>query len=221
MMEENPNYTKDTETALDRIRASFFDESDTPDLGLSEAELAQKGELVTAHANRTQGKSLEQTVKLLIARYGLSRSTAYQRCRDAAVLFADVTRTHKEGERQIVYEMAQKVYRNAAKLGDTKGMNGAIANMIKLKGLDKDDTTALTPEILGSKNYYLTVHVGEGNGQQKTIDLGKLESLDAGTYAEVLQAVEQSDLPLSGMQKLLLEAKEKGEEEDEDESTAG
>lgn len=220
-MEENPNYTKETETALDRIRASFFDESEEPDARLSEAELEQKGQLVCAHANRTQGKSLEKTVKLLISRYGIARTTAYRRCRDASVLFADVTRTHKEGERQIVYEMAQRAYRDAAKLGDPKGMNGAIANMIKLKGLDKDDTTALTPEVLGSKNYYLTVHVGEGGGKQKTIDLGKLESLDAGTYAEVLQAVEQSDLPLSGMQKLLLEAKEKGEEEDDDESTAG
>lgn len=221
MMEENPNYNQDTETPLDRIRESFFDEGDTPDARLSEAELCQKGELVTAHANRTQGKSLEQTVKLLIARYGLSRATAYRRCRDAAVLFADVTRTHKEGERQVVYEMAQKVYRNAAKLGDTKGMNGAIANMIKLKGLDKDDTTALTPEILGSKNYYLTVQVGEGKGKQKMIDLGKLESIDPDTYAEVLEAVEQSDLPLSGMERLLLEAKQKGGDEDENESTAG
>ena len=221
MMEENPNYNENTETALDRIRASFFDEGDAPDAGLSEAELAQKAELVCAHANRTEGKSLEKTVKLLIARYGMSRATAYRRCRDASVLFADVTRTHKEGERQIVYEMAQRAYRDAAKLGDAKGMNGAIANMIKLKGLDKDDTTALTPEILGSKNYYLTVQVGEGKGAQKTIDLGKLESIDAGTYTEVLEAVEQSDLSLVGMQQLLLEAKEKGEEDDEDERAEG
>lgn len=221
MMEENPNYTKDTETPLDRIRASFFDESDEPDARLSDAELDQKGQLVCAHANRTEGKSLEKTVKLLISRYGVSRATAYRRCRDASVLFADVTRTHKEGERQIVYEMAQRAYRDAAKLGDAKGMNGAIANMIKLKGLDKDDTTALTPEILGSKNYYLTVQVGAGKGSQKTIDLGKLEDIDAGTYAHVLEAVEQSDLPLAGMQRLLLEAKEKGEEDDEDDSTAG
>lgn len=219
MMEENPNYNESTETALDRIRASFFDESDEADARLSEAELAQKAELVCAHANRTEGKSLEKTVKLLIARYGMSRATAYRRCRDASVLFADVTRTHKEGERQIVYEMAQRAYRDAAKLGDAKGMNGAIANMIKLKGLDKEDSSALTPEVLGSKNYYLTLNIGEGKGKPKNIDLGALEKLDAGTYAELVEAVESTDLPLLGMKKLLLEAKEKGGEEDGDEST--
>lgn len=217
---ENPNYTPETETALDRIRASFFSEQEDPDAGLSLAELEQKGQLVCAHANRTQGKSLEKTVKLLCGRYGISRATAYRRCRDSTVLFADVTRTHKEGERQIQYEMAMKAWQTAYKLGDAKGMNGAQANMIKIKGLDKEDTTALTPELLGDKNYYL--QVGQGGGKaQKVIDLGKLETLDAGTYAEVVEAVEASDLPLAGMQRLLLEAKEEGESDDEDDSTAG
>ena len=214
---ENPNYTPETETPLDRIRASFFSEEEDPDARLSQAELDHKGQLVCAHANRTQGKSLEKTVKLLIARYGVSRATAYRRCRDSTVLFADVTRTHKEGERQIQYEMAMKAWQTAYKLGDAKGMNGAQANMIKIKGLDKEDTSALTPELLGDKNYYL--QVGQGGG--KVIDLGKLETLDAGTYAEVVEAVEDSDLPLAGMQRLLLEAKEEGESDDEDDSTAG
>lgn len=216
---ENPNYTPETETSLDRIRASFFSESDEPDAGLSEAELEQKGQLVCAHANRTEGKSLEKTVKLLIGRYGIARATAYRRCRDASLLFADVTRTNKEGERQIVYEMAQRAYRDAAKLGDAKGMNGAIANMIKLKGLDKEDSSALTPEILGAKTYYLQVGTGGEKGKLKTIDLGNLEGIDEGTYAMVVDAVEASDLPLAGMKKLLLEAKEAGE--DEDDSAAG
>lgn len=221
MMEENPNYNEYTETTLDRIRASFFDEGDTPDAGLSEAELAQKAELVCAHANRTEGKSLEKTVKLLIARYGMSRATAYRRCRDASTLFADVTRTHKEGERHIQYEMAMKAYRLAMKNGDAKGANGAQANMIKLKALDKEDSAALTPDVLGNKTYYLTMQVGEGKGKPKNIDLGNLEGIDEGTYAELVEAVESTDLPLMGMKKLLIEAKEKSGEEHDDESTSG
>jgi len=213
-METNPNYTPETETPLDRIRASFFSEEEEPDSHLSQAELDQKGQMVCAHANRTEGKSLEKTVKLLIARYGISRATAYRRCRDSSTLFADVTRTHKEGERQIVYEMAQRAYRDAAKLGDPKGMNGAISNMIKLKRLDKEDSAALTPDMLGDKSYFL--QVGQGGGQgQKVIDLGKLEHLDEGTYAEVVEAVESSDLPLEGMRKLLLEAREEGEQDED------
>ena len=225
-MEENPNYNPGTETALDRIRASFFDESDEPDYALSNADLDHKGQLVAAHANLTQGKSLEQTVKLLVARYDISRATAYRRCRDATTLFADVTRTHKEGVKHILYEMSMKAYRLAAKSADkmgnpdVKGMNGAIKNMILLKGLHKDDATALTPEMLGNKTYMLQVSIGVGDGKPKTIDLGALEQLDPDTYAEVVQAVERADLPLAGMKQLLLEAQEAGEE-DEDDSPAG
>jgi hypothetical protein len=223
VMEENPNYDDRTETALDRIRASFFDECDEPDEKLSAAEYEQKLQLVAAHAYLTEGRSLEATVKMLVGRYHISRATGYRRCRDATTLFADVTRVHKEGVKHILYEMSMKAYRLAMKSADkfgnpdVKGMNGAIKNMILLKGLDKEDSAAMTPELLGNKTYMLQVTVGGSDGKQKTIDLGNLEAIDEGTYAEVVQAVEKSDLSLEGMQKLLAEAQEVGEEaSDED-----
>jgi hypothetical protein len=213
VMEENPNYDDRTETALDRIRASFFDECDEPDEKLSAAEYEQKLQLVAAHAYLTEGRSLEATVKMLVGRYHISRATGYRRCRDATTLFADVTRVHKEGVK--AYRLAMK---SADKFGnpDVKGMNGAIKNMILLKGLDKEDSAAMTPELLGNKTYMLQVTVGGSDGKQKTIDLGNLEAIDEGTYAEVVQAVEKSDLSLEGMQKLLAEAQEAGEEEEDE-----
>ncbi|WP_210519909.1 hypothetical protein [Hymenobacter terricola] len=221
-MEENPNYDAGTETALDRIRASFFDESDEPDEKLSAAEFDQKCQLVFAHANLTEGKSLEKTVKLLVARYHISRATGYRRCRDATTVFADVTRTHKEGIKHILYEMSMNVYRRALKAQDKfgnpdlKAANGAIKNMALLKGLDKDDSNALTPEMLGQKNYYLTMNIGGGTGAPKAIDMTNPDRLDADTYARVMEAVEGSDFSLVDMQLLLTEATEVGEEEGDD-----
>jgi hypothetical protein len=221
-MEENPNYDAGTETALDRIRASFFDESDEPDEKLSQAEFDQKCQLVFAHANLTEGKSLEKVVKLLVARYAISRATGYRRCRDATTLFADVTRTHKDGLKHILYEMSMNVYRRALKAldkfgnPDLKAANGAIKNMALLKGLDKDDSNALTPDMLGQKNYYLTMHIGGGTGAPKRIDMTNPERLDADTYARVMEAVEGSDFGLADMQRLLAQASDPGEEEGDD-----
>jgi hypothetical protein len=221
-MEENPNYDASTETALDRIRASFFDESEEPDEKLSEAEFDQKCQLVFAHANLIEGKALEKVVKLLVARYHISRATGYRRCRDATTLFADVTRTHKEGVKHILYEMSLDVYRRALKSQDKfgnpdlKAANGAIKNMALLKGLDKDDSNALTPEMLGQKNYYLTMNIGGGTGAPKVIDMTNPEKMDADTYARVMEAVEGSDFSVASMQLLLTEATEVGEEEGDD-----
>ncbi|MDO7876001.1 hypothetical protein Q5H93_14755 [Hymenobacter sp. ASUV-10] len=222
-MEENPNYNKSTETALDRIRASFFD--DEEDSGLSTSDLEQKGQLVATHAWLTQGKSVEKTVVLLCARYTIGRATAYRRIRDTTALFGEVTRTHKEGVKHILYEMAMGVFRKAMKAQDKfgnpdlKAANAAIKNMAILKGLDKEDSTALTPEVLGNKTYVLQISLNGADGKPKTVQLDKLDDMDAATYAELVETVERSDVSLDGMRHLLLEAQEAEENDDDDEST--
>ena len=223
----NPNYNSSTATPFDLIRASYLDEAAAP---LSPELKLRREHIETAHSLLVNFHSLENAAKTVGERYGLSRATAYRRCQEAIRLFGDVTRSYKDGIRHLLYEYSMKVLalalgrKNEYKLPDPdlKAANAAIKNMAVLKGLDKDDSSAMTPELLGNKNYFLTVNVGGGSGPAKVIDLGNLERLDAGTYAEVVQAVEGADLSLEGMQKLLLEAKEKGEEdEDEDDSTAG
>ncbi|GAB3743073.1 hypothetical protein GCM10027594_22370 [Hymenobacter agri] len=217
-MMENPNYTTGTETSLDRIRASFFEDEEED--RLSPAELEQKGQLVATHAWLTQGKSPEKTVGLLCGRYGIARATAYRRIRDSTALFGEVTRTHKDGIKHILYEMSMLVFRKALKAQDKfgnpdlKSANAAIKNMAALKGLDKEDSSALTPEVLGNRSFYLTIHMG-GASAEKTIDLGNLDKIEPETYAEVVRAVEASDLSLEGMEKLLGEAREANEEEDD------
>jgi L-lactate utilization protein LutB len=139
-------------------------------------------------------------------------------------LFGDVTRSYKDGIRHILYEFAMKVFQLAAGRKnefkqpdpDLKAMNVAIKNMAMLKGLDKEDSSALTPELLGDKHYYLTINMGVSGGESKTLDLGNLNKIDPETYARAVEAVEQSDLSLEGMEKLLGEAREPDEEEEED-----
>ena len=223
----NPNYSASTETALDRIKAAYLDES--AEARLSADERARKEQLEAAHGLLVNYHSLEQAVPLLMGRYGLSRATGYRRCTEAMRLFGDVTRSYKDGIRHILYEFAMKVFQLAAGRKnefkqpdpDLKAMNTAIKNMAMLKGLDKQDSSALTPEVLGSKHYYLTVNIGGPANAQKTIDLGNLEKIEPDTYAEIVRAVEQSDLSLEAMEKLLGEAQEPDEEEEDDESPLG
>jgi hypothetical protein len=223
----NPNYTPSTETALDRIKAAFVTEG--AEEKLSPEEKVRKEQLEAAHGLLVNYHSLEQAVPLLMGRYGISKATAYRRCNEAIRLFGDVTRSYKDGIRHILYEFAMKVFQLAAGRKnefkqadpDLKAMNTAIKNMAMLKGLDKEDSSALTPEVLGSKHYYLTVNIGGPTNAQETIDLGDLDKIEPGTYARIVEAVEKSDLSLEGMEKLLGEAQEPDEEEEDDESPLG
>jgi asparagine N-glycosylation enzyme membrane subunit Stt3 len=211
----NPNYSASTETTLDRIRASYLNEG--AESRLSEEDKLRKEQLEAAHGLLVNYHSLEQAVPLLVGRFGISRATAYRRCTEAIRLFGDVTRCYKDGIRHILYEFAMKVFQLAAsaKPPDLKAMNASIKNMAVLKGLDKDDGSALTPEVLANRTYVLNITLNGKDGQAKSIDLGNLNKIDAETYAQVVEAVEQSDVSLEEMRGLLLESTEEGEEDDD------
>lgn len=225
LLPTNPNYSASTETVLDRIKAAFINEG--AEEKLTADEKARKEQLESAHGLLVNYHSLEQAVPLLMGRFGLSRATAYRRCNEAIRLFGDVTRSYKDGIRHILYEFAMKVFQLAAGRKnefkqpdpDLKAMNTAIKNMAMLKGLDKEDSSALTPEVLGSKSYYLTVNIGLAGNESKTIELGSLDKIEPETYAQLVAAVEQSDLSLEGMEKLLGEAQEAEEEEENDDES--
>ena len=211
-----PNYSSATETALDRIRASYLHEG--AEERLTPDDQKRKEHLEAAHGLLVNYHSLEQAVPLLVNRYDISRATAYRRCTEAIRLFGDVTRSYKDGIRHILYEFAMRVFQLAAsaKPADLKAMNASIKNMAILKGLDKDDSNALSPEVLANRTYVLTMVVQGADGSEKSIPLGNnLNKLDADTYAQLVDAVEKSDPTLAQMEQLLRKAEEPSGEEDE------
>jgi hypothetical protein len=217
----NNNYTGTTETAFDRIRASYLNEG--AETRLSPADVQRRTELEAAHALLVQYHSLEQAAKITGERWGLSRATAYRRCTEAMRLFGDVTRAYKDGVRHILYEMSMRVFQLAAgrkneyKLADPdlKAMNAAIKNMAVLKGLDKEDTNALSPEVLANKTYVVNITIEGKNGLPQTVALNALDKIEPETYAQLLEAVENSDLSLEQMRGLLdkMEEVEDGDDE--------
>lgn len=214
----NPNYTGATETTFDRIRASYLQEGSEE--RLTKADRQRRDELEGAHALLTQYHSLEQAAKITGERWQLSRATAYRRCTEAIRLFGDVTRAYKDGIRHILYEMSMRVFQLAAGRKnefkqadpDLKAMNASIKNMAMLKGLDKEDTNALTPDMLAHKTYVVNISIQGRDGQPQTVALNSLDSIDTATYAQLVEAVENTDLSLEQMRGLL--DKTEGEEED-------
>lgn len=84
--------------------------------------------------------SITQAVPVLQREFnGISEATAYRDVSSAIKLYGDVLKSSKDGLRHILYECAMKVYQLAAKHDDYKAMNSAVANMIKLHGLDRDE----------------------------------------------------------------------------------
>jgi len=208
----NPNYGQGTETPLDRIRASYMQEGG--EARLSKSDLVLREQLQATHALLLQYHSPQQAVKIIQERFSLSQPTAYRRLRDTTELFGDVTRTSKEGVRDMLFEMTMRVFQLAAAAKDEyknprpdlKAMNTAIARMAKLKGLDEKDNNALTPEMLARNTYVVNLTVQGPGGQTKTIPLTGLDHLseqDPETYAQLLDSMENADLTPEQMRGLL------------------
>lgn len=129
----------DQETTLDRLQ-KWYIKGETY-CRLTPKEEEQRTRYEAAFAMLCNYKSPEQVVPLHMKAFKLSKATAWRDINEALRLFGDVRKSSKEGWRHVIFEYAIKTFQLALdqKPPDLDQLNKAIANMIKLKGLDRDD----------------------------------------------------------------------------------
>lgn len=163
---------KQSGTTIDRIWAWYVFGDDKIELSDKENEIKQRlSEVFSLLCNY---HSPEQAKPIVISRFGISESQFYRDIRDSKRLFGDVTESSKSADRYIYSELAMKTFQLAAKEKDVKGMNMALANLIKIKELDKSDNSELTQDDLQSHNYYMIISYGD---KPVKIDLNQLDTL--------------------------------------------
>jgi hypothetical protein len=131
----NGKHPKDL-TTFERIRLSYDEKYD---IRLTPHEEETKELWAEVWTMLTKFKSRKAIIKFLDEQKGRSRAQANRDITNAKNLFGDLLKVSKIGERQLLYELAMETLILAKKEKDIDGMNKAIANMIKIKGLDKED----------------------------------------------------------------------------------
>lgn len=127
------------ETTYDRIFA-WYNEGDEY-VKLTEKELEIQKRWEQCWLMLCNGRSPERVVRFMTRIHEISRSQAYLDVKHAVKLFGEVTKTSNEGKRHIYEQYAIKIYNVALRKSppDLKAANAALANMINLSGIDKDD----------------------------------------------------------------------------------
>ena len=166
------NQVKSSGTTIDRIWAWYIFGETAIELTPKELEVKQR--LSETFSLLCNYHSPEQAKPIIREKYGISESQFYRDVRDAKRLYGDVTESSKADDRYIYSELAMKTFQLAAKEKDVKGMNMALANLIKIKELDKSDDTELTQEDLQSHNYYMVISLGN---KPIKIDLNQIDGL--------------------------------------------
>lgn len=129
-------YILKKDTTFDKIFANYID----PDLHpLTKKQEDQKTRYEEAFCLLLDAKTERQTRDILTKKHGVNPTTAWRWIKDAIRLFGDINKARKEGYREIVWSYQMEVFQLAKEDGDLEAMNRAIANMIKIRGLDKED----------------------------------------------------------------------------------
>lgn len=124
-------------TTKERIWAFYLD-SETVALTDKEEEIRQRWS--ACFSLLTQYHSIQQAVQVMQSQFQISEAQAYRDARAAMELFGDVTKSDKEAYRHILFEYAMKIFQLAASKNDMTEMNKALNSMIKIKGLDKEES---------------------------------------------------------------------------------
>lgn len=127
------------ETTYDRIFAWYSEGDEYIELSEKEKEIQKRWE--QCWLLLCNGRSSERVVRFMTRIHDVGRSQAYLDVKNAIKLFGEVGKTSHEGKRHIYEQYAMKIYNIALRKTppDLKAANAALANMINLSGIDKDD----------------------------------------------------------------------------------
>lgn len=158
---------KESGTTLDRIWGNLAFGDDAIILTAKEIEIKKRYELAWHYL--CEFKSVQESVQCLLDDYpGLSQAQAYRDIANTKRLFGDITKNSKAADVFLLSEMANFTFLMAKESYDVEGMNKAIANLIKIKGLDKDDTDVLSEEDMREHNYFMIIPV---DGEMRKVEM--------------------------------------------------
>lgn len=122
------------DTTFDKIFAHYVQDAELTD---KQEEIRQRWE--AAWTLMCNYHSPDQTKAMIAKQFNISERQALRDIKNSILLFGDVSKTSKEAYRHLLFEYSMKAWQIAAKDRNADGMNRAVSNMIKIKGLDKAD----------------------------------------------------------------------------------
>lgn len=171
---------------LDRIKRAIDEDNN---LFLTDAERKMQEELLACSSmllNVT--KTTGSIVKTLCNEHGMDQRTAYRRIADAKFIFGDVFSADRAMEKMKATLRAEKAWQLANKQKYVDGMVRANDQIVKLRGLEHDELSAIDPTQLEPSTYKLMLSP-DGKKLQRhliakgTVDLGQM-LLESGAVQE-------------------------------------
>jgi len=177
---------------------AYMSNPDAQVTDLTEHEQYMLQRWTSAYTMQRAYKSIPDTAAILMKLYpGLSRATAFRDCRDSISLFGDISKSTKEGIRNLAMEMVKDGAAIHKAKQDGDGLIKAGNTLAKVGGVnitdpDLPDFTKLEPHqyVLGLPDQLVNLLIEMGKTGR--IDLTQVVN-NMGNFAEEAQEVEEDD----------------------------
>lgn len=185
-------------TLLDKILYSYLDEAN---IILTPQEEKIRERWARAISLLTNGYSPEKTVPILRKAYQISVRQAYRDIKSAIAVYGDVTQTSRQGQAQVMYELAYKIYALAMDEGEMGEANKAWKNMYLAQGLDKPEKEDPIGDI-EPHQFIIHVQASTTNGPE-TIDITNISEVDQQQQQRLSDHVENMEISIDDLENLL------------------
>lgn len=188
------------DTTKDRISAYMVGELEDADLTAEEHKLVKRWTQIWSFLNNYHSplQAVEAHLKMCENNgEAISRRTAYRDLRNATDLWADASKISKRAQLILLHEFAMKTFQLAAKNHNYAEMNKAIGHLVKIAQQTED----YYDHDFEGHTYILELHTARG--ESKTVNLDHLHELSKSDYHEIIEAVEEDEIDVVHMRKLL------------------
>lgn len=134
-------------------------------------------------------------IKLLVNRFPeISTSTAYRIVGESKEIFNTVNMVDRDFGRRLAIKWAFEAHDLAIKKRDPKALASVVDKLIKVFGLDRDDSGKIDPEKLEQHNYILKLQITSQDGEQReqTIPLNEIDELPEAQKDQIIDDVHQN-----------------------------
>lgn len=155
----------------DKIFAFYLDGEN---IELTDKEKSIKERWTAAFSLLCNYHSPQQAVNVLVKEFQISEAQAYRDVKNSMELFGNVTESDKQAYRHILFEFAMKVFQLAATAKNLPEMNKAIATMVKIKGLDREDPDIPDFSMIQNNQFNITLEDNQLKQLNKILGSGTI-----------------------------------------------
>lgn len=178
-----PKLIKTEDSSYNRI-LKWVQDPENCKLSAKDKEIYDRLDFADTQLRRKPRK--KEAANMIIAKYGVTKMTAYNYLWLAQKLFGSIHPINKDWWRNWLVEDILLLIESCKSSGDLKVWATAHANLVKALGLDQKEELPVDPDVLSQHNFYTVINI---NNKMIKVDMDDLVKIPVSNRRRIIEAL--------------------------------